>query len=194
MVNPGKFDPSATIESFYKFGERVAIPKEKMDRILDSPFKLNSARLLRHAQDFYSVFSSLGLCMRVHMAQFYYMDRFAELYSAVTGIKTDTSEIKLAGERIWNIFKALNVREGQTRNDDILPQIAFEPLQFGDQEFRMRDQFETKFLTSEDIEQMKDDFYDESGWEVERGIPTKDKLIELGLADIAEELEKKHGL
>ena len=30
----------------------------------------------------------------------------------------------------------------------------------------------------------------EGGWELERGIPTREKLVELGLADIAEDLEK----
>ena len=40
---------------------------------------------------------------------------------------------------------------------------------------------------------MLDDYYDERGWEIERGIPTKDKLIELGLADVVDDLDK-HGI
>lgn len=183
-------DPSANLEEFYKFGEKLAIPKEQVDRILDSPLKLNVGRLLRHSQDFYTAYSSLGQCMRSHVAQFYSIDRLAQLYSAVTGIEMEAKEMKKAGERAWNMFKVLNVREGQSRKDDRFPQATFTPLKFGDEELRLMDLYGTKLLTAEDVEQMTDDYYDERGWEVERGIPTKKKLTELGLADIAEDLDK----
>jgi aldehyde:ferredoxin oxidoreductase len=38
---------------------------------------------------------------------------------------------------------------------------------------------------------MLDDYYQERGWQVETGIPTREKLVEVGLADIAADLEKK---
>jgi aldehyde:ferredoxin oxidoreductase len=34
------------------------------------------------------------------------------------------------------------------------------------------------------------DYYDERGWDLEKGIPTKAKLLELGLDDIAEDLSR----
>jgi aldehyde:ferredoxin oxidoreductase len=32
---------------------------------------------------------------------------------------------------------------------------------------------------------MKDDYYKLRGWDIETGIPTREKLVELGLEDVA---------
>jgi len=45
-------------------------------------------------------------------------------------------------------------------------------------------------MLSIDYNEFLDDFYDERGWDVEKGIPSKKKLVELGLADVAADLEK----
>lgn len=191
MVNPGKFE-KAGIEAYQRFAaEVVAAPPDAMDRIvLDTPEKISVGRLLRHTQDYYAVICSLGMCMRVHFAQFYSMPMLAELYSAVTGIEIDAKGLKRAGERAWNMFKALNVREGQTRKDDTFPHKWLEPLKNGDVEIPLMDQFRTKVLTAKDLDKTLDDYYDERGWEVERGIPAKAKLVELGLAEVVADLDK----
>jgi aldehyde:ferredoxin oxidoreductase len=36
-------------------------------------------------------------------------------------------------------------------------------------------------LTQADMEKMIDDYYIERGWDVQTGLPTKEKLVELGL-------------
>ena len=38
---------------------------------------------------------------------------------------------------------------------------------------------------------MLDEYYEERGWDVKTGIPTKEKLVALGMADIADNLEKR---
>jgi aldehyde:ferredoxin oxidoreductase len=43
----------------------------------------------------------------------------------------------------------------------------------------------------ETFNQMLDEYYEERGWDIETGIPTKEKLTELGMADIAADLEKR---
>jgi len=45
-------------------------------------------------------------------------------------------------------------------------------------------------LTREDVEKMFDEYYADRGWDVKKGVPTREKLIELGLEDIAEKLWK----
>jgi aldehyde:ferredoxin oxidoreductase len=37
---------------------------------------------------------------------------------------------------------------------------------------------------------MTDDYYAARGWDVAKGIPTKEKLMELGLGDVVKGLEK----
>ncbi|MFC1914516.1 aldehyde ferredoxin oxidoreductase family protein [Chloroflexota bacterium] len=190
MINPGKFEPSASLESFIEFGDKAAIPKEAMNRILDTPMKLNIGRLTRYTQDYYAIMSSLGLCIRAHMNWLWPMSRMADIYSAATGIEITASQLQKAGERIHNVAKMLNVREGFSRKDDKFPSTYFKPLKTREGEKPLMDHFETKVLTKEDLESLLDDYYDERGWDVKKGIPTPAKLIELGLDRSVADLNK----
>ena len=192
MLNPGKFVAGGGgPEIFRKYGEWIAIPTRALDRIFDTPLKVNVARFLRHSEDFFTTFEDLGVCARFHIHQFFGMERMAELYSAVTGVEKDAYELKRTSDRSWNVLKALNVREGLSRKDDKFPPKWLEPLKCGDEEFQMKDLLGTKVLTSEDLEKALDDFYDERGWDIETGIPTREKLEELGLMDIADDLAQR---
>ena len=189
-LNPGKYDPKVTIDTFATYCDRLAIPKEAMNRILNTPQKVNIARLVRHTQDGYMVFSLLGQCMRPHINQFFTMSKMAELYSAITGIPMNEVELKRAGERAWNLMKVLNAREGFSRKDDLFPDRWFEPLNQGtDHEIPPMDFFATKVLTRDDMNNMLNDYYDERGWNIEKGIPTEDKLNELELGWVVRDLE-----
>ena len=87
----------------------------------------------------------------------------------------------MVGERLNNLAKAFNVREGFTRADDSLPdRLMAEPLKGG----ASRGQY----ISKQDLEQMLNEYYAERGWDVETGIPTRGKLIELGLEHVADDL------
>ena len=129
--------------------------------------------------------------MRYHIHQFFGMERLSQYYTAATGIKMDARELKKAAERAWNVLKAINVREGFSRKDDRFPKKWLEPIMRGDEKVYLQDIFKTKVLTKEDLVQMQDDYYDERGWEIERGIPTKAKLFELDLEKVIEDLERQ---
>ena len=45
-------------------------------------------------------------------------------------------------------------------------------------------------ITREEWEWLLDGYYDERGWDLERGWPTRERLTELGLRDIADDLVK----
>ena len=84
----------------------------------------------------------------------------------------------MIGERIVNIERAFNVREGLTRADDTLPKrMRSEPMPDG-------------FAEGEvvDLDPMLDEYYRFRGWDPATGLPTRAKLVELGLADIADDL------
>lgn len=192
MLNPGKFVAGGGgPEIFQKYGEWIAIPAKELDRIFDTPFKVNVARYLKHSEDFFTTFENLGVCARFHIHQFFGMEKMAELYSAATGMEIDAYELKRAAERSWNLLKALNAREGLSRKDDKFPPKYLEPLKHGDDEVRMKDIFGIKVLTAEDLEKALEDYYDEREWDKETGIPTSEKLEELGLKDIADDLAER---
>lgn len=170
------------------FCRRAGITEETINRILYEPEGYNAGRLTRYAQDFYAILTCLGICEYRH--RLFDMDLFADIYSTGTGINMSASEIIEAGERIWNLFRAINVREGFRRRDDRIPPRWFEPLKTNNGvEIRLRD-VTGKSLSHEDVEALLDDYYKERGWEVETGIPSKQKLTDLGLTNVVEDFKR----
>jgi aldehyde:ferredoxin oxidoreductase len=87
----------------------------------------------------------------------------------------------MIGERIITLARAFNVREGISRKDDTLPERFFEePIPEGPSKGMVINK--EKFMT------ILDEYYDLMGWD-KNGIPTKTKLMELGLADVTDEIE-----
>ena len=79
------------------------------------------------------------------------------------------------------MFKAFNVREGFTTDDDWLPPRMFEPIQSG---FRKGSKF-----SEDELRQMRELYYKMQNWDDE-GRPTQAKLIELDLEWVMEKLAK----
>jgi aldehyde:ferredoxin oxidoreductase len=105
----------------------------------------------------------------------------ATLMEAVTGLVLTPEEVMKVGERVNNLAKAFNVREGFTRADDTLPErLMTEPLVVGDSKGHV--------ISREDLDKMLDEYYALRGWDVETGIPTRAKLTDLGLAYVADAL------
>jgi aldehyde:ferredoxin oxidoreductase len=106
----------------------------------------------------------------------------AALMEAVTGLVYTPEEIEQVGERINNVARAFNVREGFTRADDNLPErLMNEPLQHGASKGHR--------ISQDDLNQMLDEYYAARGWDLKTGAPTREKLEELGLGYVADELE-----
>ena len=99
----------------------------------------------------------------------------ARLLSTATGMDIDESALRETGNRIFNLERAIQVRDGRTRGDDesVLP--YFE--QPDPQGIR---------LDSEQFGQLMDEYYTLRGWDATTGIPQKDYLHEIGLGDMAE--------
>ena len=111
---------------------------------MDSPLGFNVARFTRYSEDWFSMFDSLGICIRSQNNRFYSADICARLFSTATGIEMDKAGLMRAAERVWNLYRVLNRREGFTRADDAPPDKWFEPLKAAGSEFEMKDYFQTK--------------------------------------------------
>jgi len=78
------------------------------------------------------------------------------------------------GERIWNLIRIFNAREGFTVKDDTLPErILAESLPSGIARGHK--------LTQVKLSHMLDEYYELRGWDGSTGFPTKEKLRELKL-------------
>ncbi|MBI2184969.1 MAG: aldehyde ferredoxin oxidoreductase family protein [Thaumarchaeota archaeon] len=101
----------------------------------------------------------------------------AEMLSAVTGETYGSDELHVIGERVNNVERAYNVREGIRRRDDYLPKrFLEEPMPDGPAKGRIIDN-----------ESLLEDFYAVAGWD-SQGVPTRRKLEAIGLSDLYREL------
>ena len=108
------------------------------------------------------------------------MRPWLDLFNAATGAELDYAEFVLAGERLMNLDRAFNVREGYRRTDDCPPiRMATEDVPF----------FGYPKLAPSIFEPMLDEYYEANGWSVATSIPTRSKLEELGLGDVADEFD-----
>lgn len=101
-------------------------------------------------------------------------EEIAELIVSATGWDFSVAEFRKTGERIYNLERAFCVREGLRREQEVLPaRLMEDPLPDGPAE-GMRLDWAT-------MEMMKDSYYQRRGWDLRTGIPTPEKLQELGL-------------
>jgi aldehyde:ferredoxin oxidoreductase len=125
-------------------------------------------------------------------------DLEARLFSAVTGIETDTSGLFRYGERIFNQQRAVLLREGwRAPEDDYPPEFNFTtPIQSdmlnpqlivpgpADNPISVRG----AVLDRDRYEDMRTEFYVLRGWDPETGLQKAGTLKELEMSDVAEEL------
>jgi len=108
---------------------------------------------------------------------------FPKMLYAVTGIEefTDWAYLGRVGERVWNLDRAFNARDGFDRRHDTLPQrLQTEPLHVIDAEG------EGQMVRN--LEGFLDEYYRLRGW-TENGIPSREKLTELGLDYVVKDME-----
>jgi aldehyde:ferredoxin oxidoreductase len=128
------------------------------------------AKLVVETQDERAACFSLVLCDFVPID----VSDFVTLTNAATGFDYSEEEYLQCGERIWNLARLYNIREGATRADDDLPGRVKQPLPEGPGKGHA--------ITQDMLDTMLDEYYELRGWTAE-GIPTDAKIRELGLED-----------
>lgn len=118
-------------------------------------------------QNFGAVIDSLVVC---RFSTFALSEIFwSRLLFAATGLEFRSEDIMKIGERIFNLERAYNLREGFDANHDILPK------RFLNQKIKIGHRYEVVHL-----KEMLDEYYQFRGWNG-KGIPTQKKLKELNL-------------
>jgi len=138
-------------------------------------------KLVSYFEEWCAVIDSLEPCKNIMQnMEILTFDRATEIIEATTGLRVSAPEVRRIGERIVNIERAFNVREGIRRGDDALPpRFREETLPEGNSRDTVFEQ-----------EPMLDEYYAERGWDTETGIPTHETLESLGLGYAANELVK----
>jgi len=104
----------------------------------------------------------------------------SNLFSTCTGIKTIEGELQKSGERIFNILRAVDIRN-HCRNRKVDEETINGFMYPGKDDGVTLDK--AKFL------KLMDMYYELRGWNKANGWPTRAKLEELGLKEIADGLE-----
>src|SRR5215207_6842 len=131
-----------------------------------------SANVARH-QDWRTVFNSIVMCIFANTDP----ELQVKLINAACGLDWTIGDMMLCGERGWNLKRAINNRMGLTRANDRLPKALRKPFPDGG-----------SAGYTPDIESMLVAYYQHRGWDAETGKPSREKLSELGLDDIAKDL------
>ena len=148
-------------------GTRLAFPEEyagKAETIAYAEDAIGRAELLGTCK-WHTEFNTLPITANVH----------AEVLSIGLGKKITTDELSVYQQRVRQLERAFDCREGLRRQHDILLDQLFEGTAMDRSKF----------------EAMKDRYYQLRGWDLTTGVPTRATLESFGLKDVADELEQR---
>lgn len=131
--------------------------------------------LMQWHENWHCVVDSLGLCKLEGIALKPMLPiHFQRMLTAATGWDISVPDLEQIGERIWNLERMFNVRQGKNRRDDFPPpRLLKEPISTGPAKGERLDRAR--------YEAMLNEYYLLRGWSQETGVPKEEKLIELGL-------------
>jgi aldehyde:ferredoxin oxidoreductase len=101
-------------------------------------------------------------------------------FEVTVGVALTEAEFRLTGERIVNLNRAFNIREGIRRKDDSLPhRLTHTPAPDGPSKGQIVE-----------LDQMLDEYYEQRGWNVKDGLPTNQTMRRVNLDDVVKDLAK----
>jgi aldehyde:ferredoxin oxidoreductase len=140
------------------------------------------AKWYKPYKEFTIASNCMGVCLYPALFNIPNVQQTLEAYSVITGRAIDLKEYLKVGERTVCVQRSFNAREGFTRKDDTLPKrFLTEPIKGGPADGR-------RIMN---LDGMLDEYYEESGFDKKTGWPTRAKLEELDLKDVADELYKR---
>jgi aldehyde:ferredoxin oxidoreductase len=159
------------VPDLYPIGILKGVPARDL-----SPYKVRWFVLNQHI---YSVLNTLCLCFfTAGPARLYRLNHMVDMVNAATGWETSLYELMILGERTTTLARVFNAREGFDREDDMLPDRLFEPLETGP-------------LTGVKVDRKEfskalEFYYEMMGWDVATGVPREAKLYHLNIADLSQ--------
>jgi aldehyde:ferredoxin oxidoreductase len=137
-----------------------------------------AANVARH-QNWQTVFNALVMCIFANVP----VGTVVGLINTACGLGWGVDDLLCAGERAWNLKRVINNRLGLTRANDRLPRTLLEPYQDGGS---------AGYVPP--ITEMLEVYYAARGWDPETGKPTPDKLTELGLEWVLQDIWKSNNI
>jgi len=193
-----------TLEEWMNVVKEVLGRVDVVDHIGDAYYAPNKAWLAKWTEDYKTAVSgAMELCDWIYPRFWsWYSDKpnrmgfspeaETRLFSLTTGVDMDVKTMLKTGERIrGGLERAIMVREGRKREDDTLTDEWFTqikdnlPAPGTDGNFVPT----TRAIDREKFENLKEAYYTERGWDLKTGMPTRAKLEELDLKEVADGLD-----
>ena len=159
------------MEGDLAYSEVFGVP-EKIDPLTTD----RKPELIKRFEDAFALIDAAGLCVFLSVRYVFDKDvmlwptRLTQLLNLTTGAGYTPAEIMTAAERIYNLERLFLIEAGSGKNDDTLPyRMLHEPMPEGPAKGKVVE-----------LDVMLPKFYEVRGWD-ENGVPTKEKLVELGL-------------
>jgi aldehyde:ferredoxin oxidoreductase len=160
-------------------------PEEGIRRygIPETAFRLEykgKGLVVKHFEEMAAISDATGVCKNTYNnMEVLDWEGTAALLEAATGWDLSGEDVRQVGERIVNLERLFIAREGITRRDDTLPtRFLQEPLPQGSG---------PSTGSVLELEPMLDEYCRARGWDVESGLPTEQKLVELGLVEAGQQ-------
>jgi len=152
---------------------------EVLDPDLDRFSFKEKASMIKNIQDERASFFSLVLCDFAPISE----EDCVGMFNFATGFHHTVDSYLQAGERIWNLIRLFNLREGlDTKQDTLPPRLLQESFSKG--------QAKGVAMTEKAYQQCLQEYYSLRGWDA-NGIPTAKKLQQLGLTHYAKQIRVK---
>lgn len=162
-------------------------PDEILEELMDPTNEKYKPDILIPGEHYCAISDALGVCKISTVAGYALQEKdLVPAVEAVLGESISTEELLLAGERIVNLERMYNVREGLSRKDDYLPKrFSLEPAPL--YSYTVEENGELQWSQEpidegliHNFDSMLDRYYALRNWNRE-GIPTKETLLRLGL-------------
>ena len=150
----------------WPIGDELLATENRMD-LSSTEFK---AELVKTQQDLFCMINCSGMCLFATFAV--NLKQITPFLHSATGIEAfrSSDEVMKIGERVNNLVRLFNIREGLTRDLDTLPKRFFrEPLKEGPSRNHVVE-----------LDQLMEEYYVVRGWDAD-GVPGEEKLMELEL-------------
>ena len=148
-------------------GIQVGYPREKAERL---GFE-KKIEMVQKVQDLGNMFNSLVVCEFGYFLYGIDLSTYPVWLKCVTGWDMDLEKFMLAGERIFNLKRLINLSKGLTAKDDTLPQRIVT---------RRPDAPQGVENVPDSLEKLIQEYYMVRGWSKD-GEPTTEKLRQLAL-------------
>jgi aldehyde:ferredoxin oxidoreductase len=136
----------------------------------------DKAAMVERSQNWVTVSDSIGICVWAIIP----VTLITGMINASTGWNTDLPELLKAGERIFQLQRALSCKLGITSKDDVLPELVMRPITDGGTEGHVPN-----------MEKMLPEYYALRDWDSATGKPSKKRLESLGMPEIAASIGAK---